>query len=116
MEIEEYLEIVSGQIRSKRARIMAVKEIEDHIKDQAGAYEEEGMKQETAMEEAVRQMGDPVTTGVELDRIHRPKMDWKLFWWIVLFSALGLAIQYLCFYRLGNMEGQFQIPMENSMI
>ena len=79
MEIEEYLEIVSGQIRSKRARIMAVKEIEDHIKDQAGAYEEEGMKQETAMEEAVRQMGDPVTTGVELDRIHRPKMDWKLF-------------------------------------
>ena len=46
MEIEEYLEIVSGQIRSKRARIMAVKEIEDHIKDQAGAYEEEGMKQE----------------------------------------------------------------------
>lgn len=116
MEIEEYLEIVSGQIRSKRARIMAVKEIEDHIKDQAGAYEEEGMKQETAMEEAVRQMGDPVTTGVELDRIHRPKMDWKLFWWIVLFSALGLAIQYLCFYRLGNMEGQFQIPMESSMI
>ncbi len=98
MEIREYLDTLSGQIRNRKARAMAAKEIEDHINDQADFFEGQGMDHQEAVQEAVRQMGDPVEAGVELDRIHRPQMEWRLFGWIVLFSILGLAIQYVCFY------------------
>lgn len=105
MEMDKYLEIVSAQIRGSRARDMAVRELRDHIEDQAAACEAEGMTREAAMAEAVRQMGDPVTAGVELDRIHRPKMEWRLFFWILVFSILGLCLQYVCFYGIGQAGG-----------
>ncbi len=98
MEFREFLDTMSGQIRSQKARAVAVREMEDHIRDQADFYESQGMSGGDALKEAVRQMGDPVAAGVELDRIHRPDMEWRLFGWIVAFSALGLVIQYLCFY------------------
>lgn len=108
MGIKEYLDTLSGQIRSRKARVMAVKEIEDHINDQADFFESQGMESQEAVQEAVRQMGDPVEAGVELDRIHRPDMEWRLFGWIILFSVLGLVIQYICFYccRIGDVSAQ----------
>lgn len=105
MKLKEYLDTVSGQIRSQKARAVAVREMEDHIKDQADFYEGQGMSHEDALNEAVRQMGDPVEAGVELDRIHRPDMEWRLFGWIVAFSVLGLVIQYVCFYCVCTIPG-----------
>ena len=104
--MDTYLNTVSAQIRSRRAREMAVNEIRTHIQDQAEAYQAGGMEREKAVKEAVRQMGDPVKTGVELDRIHRPKMEWRLFWWILAFSIVGLTLQYLCLYRFGETQGR----------
>ena len=105
LNMDTYLDRVSAQIRSRRARDMAVAEIRAHIEDQAEAYCAEGMEEAEAVKEAVRQMGDPVKAGVELDRIHRPKMEWRLFLWIMAFSILGLGLQYLCFYRFGEAVG-----------
>ena len=72
MRKEEYLRIVTEQMRCKRAIEAVRKEIQDHIEDQADAFIAEGMKREEAEEAAVREMGDPVETGNGLDRIHRP--------------------------------------------
>lgn len=113
MGLDEFLETMSGQIRSSKARIMARQEMEDHIRDQAEAYEDSGMTRTEAMDQAIRQMGDPVTAGVELDRIHRPKMEWRLFTWIILFSILGLVIQYVCFY--GFSQARPQEALQGSM-
>lgn len=106
MELDEFLDTMSEQIRNPKVGVMARKEMENHIRDQAQAYEEMGMGRDEAISKAVGQMGDPVTTGVELDRIHRPKMEWGLFVWIVLFSILGLVIQYVCFYGLEEIRSQ----------
>lgn len=115
MEMDEFLEVLSGQIRSEKARGMVKKEMEDHIRDQAEAYEESGMSRERALKEAVHQMGDPVAAGVELDRIHRPRMDWSIFTWIVLFSILGLALQYICFYGQAGLGGPLGRAQGGSM-
>lgn len=74
MKQQEYLEILMEQLRCKKARGMVEEEIRSHIEDQKCAYMADGMDEETAEEEAVRQMGDPVETGIELDRIHKPQM------------------------------------------
>lgn len=95
MGLDEYLNLLGGQIRCKKARMMVRREIADHIEDQKNALMEEGMSEEEALRESIRQMGDPVAAGVELDRLHRPAMDLKFLLMIGLFSLLGLAVQYL---------------------
>ena len=70
MEMHEYLSELTGQIRSKKARQEVAREIQNHIEDQAKAYENEGRTRDEALKEAVRQMGlictgstGPVITG-----------------------------------------------------
>lgn len=95
MEMHEYLELLTAQIRCKKARGMVEEEVRAHVEDQAEAFEMGGMSREDAVKEAVRQMGSPVEAGVALDRVHRPGMDWKLLGLVGLLSLLGLAVQYL---------------------
>ena len=93
MERHEFLEILTEQIRTKRARPFIAKEIEGHIEDQKMDFMAEGMTDLEAEEAAVREMGDPVEAGVALDRIHRPRMKWSVLTGILLISILGLILQ-----------------------
>lgn len=97
MEPREYLDILSEQIRCKKARPMVLEEIENHIEDQAEAFRKQGMGEEQAMERAVLEMGDPVAAGIALDRIHRPKMQWTLVILVVLLSIIGMIMQIVIF-------------------
>lgn len=114
MELSEYMERLTGQIRSKKARPFVEQEIRDHIDDQASAYEAQGMEREQAVREAVRQMGDPVEVGIEMDRIHRPKTEWRLIVLVLFLSVLGLLIQYFSLYRLGAEISIHQPIVENA--
>lgn len=116
MEMREYLETLSSQIRCKKARPMIVEEIQNHIEDQAEAYKAEGMEEKKALEKAVLEMGDPVEAGVALDRVHRPRMQWELVILVVLLSLMGLLIQIVIFKGscMGN-EGD-AIDIRNSYI
>lgn len=95
MDRQSYLQELTGQIRTKRARQMVAEEIEDHIEDQKNAYIAEGMTEQEAEENAILEMGDPVEVGVQLDRIHRPKMEWKVFAGVLIMSMIGLALQMM---------------------
>lgn len=101
MSMDEYLAILTGQIRSPKAKAMVEREIKDHMEDQTEAYESAGLNHEEAAAKAVVEMGDPVTVGVELDRIHRPRAGWSFLLWIICFSIVGLFVQYFCYYRIG---------------
>lgn len=83
--VQAYLEQVAEQIRWKRARFAVVAELEQHLNDQKDAFAAQG--KENAEQLAVEEMGDPVSVGLELDCIHRPKPQWKL-----LLLTVGLAL------------------------
>jgi len=95
MTKEKYLQMVSEQIRCKKAIPPVVKEIEHHIEDQTLSYLSAGRDCRSAEQEAVADMGDPVETGIELDRIHRPQMAWRMIAIIVILSIFGLVVQQL---------------------
>lgn len=95
MKLNEYLETVSEQIRYTKIRSTVTEELENHILDQASAYEECGAFPEEALERAVREMGDPVETGVALDRIHRPQMNWGIVIAIAVLSLFGVGVFYI---------------------
>lgn len=95
MDRNEYLEIVAAQIRCKRAVPYLREELEDHIQDQKDAYIAEGMNPFEAEMNAVKEMGDPVETGVQLDMVHKPKMEWTVLIGAILMGIIGLAVQFL---------------------
>ena len=89
--IHSYLDTVSEQIRWQRAKSVVTAELERHLEDQRDAFAEEGYTNPEEM--AVEEMGDPVTVGTELDRIHRPKPQWGLITITVLFALAGAILR-----------------------
>lgn len=88
--MEEFIRKLMEQIRCAKAREGVAQEIEAHIMDQAAAYEKDGVSHEEAVAQAVREMGDPVEIGIELDAVHRPKLDAALLGMTFVGSILGL--------------------------
>lgn len=86
--MEEFIRVLTEQMRCVKARGSVAQELADHIADQAQAYERSGVDRDQAIARAVREMGDPVEIGVAMDRIHRPQADWKM---LVLTFVLGIA-------------------------
>lgn len=86
--MEEYIKILLEQVRFEKAHKAIGDEIRAHIEDQSEANISEGMDKETAEKKAVEDMGDPVATGLELDKVHRPQLAWE-------FVAATLAVTFL---------------------
>ena len=93
MDRRRYIQTVTDQIRCKRALPLVTKELEDHIEDQKCDYMTEGMEPSEAEEAAVLE-GDPVEVGIEMDRIHRPKMAWKMIGLIAVLNLAGILLMY----------------------
>ncbi len=102
MKLSEYLETVSEQIRYTKIRSTVTEELKNHILDQAADYEACGAFPEEALERAVREMGDPVETGVALDRIHRPQMNWGIVIAIAVLSLFSVGVFYIANIRFSD--------------
>lgn len=87
--MEQFLDTAMDQVRWKRAKAPLRRELETHLLDQQDACLEQGMAPEEAQAEAVRQMGDPVVVGQELDRVHRPQPQWGLLGLTLLLALTG---------------------------
>lgn len=85
----------TAQMRWKRARPVAAKELADHLSDQYEAFLDEGMDEEAAAQATAREMGDAVETGTQLDRAWRPRPDWVMLGIVLVVAAVGLVLQYL---------------------
>lgn len=93
--MEEYLKVLVEQIRCKKARPYICQEFKEHLEDQIATNISEGMDHESAEKAAVKDMGDPVETGISLDRIHKPQIAWKILLLIGLISVVGIVIHWL---------------------
>ena len=87
-QIERYLETAGAQVRWKRVRPALERELRTHLEEQTEAYVSEGMDEDAAEAEAVRQMGDAEAVGLALDAVHRPKRQTA----ILIFAGLAIAL------------------------
>lgn len=104
IRMETYLEKLLSQIRCKKARPYIAEEIRDHIECQIADNLSEGMSYEEAEKNAVTDMGDPVEVGISLDRIHKPKIAWKLLVIVGILSLLGILLQQSILRQPGFQE------------
>ena len=92
--IRDYLDTVTAQIRWKRARAAAVRELETHLEDQRKEFQTEGHPPEEAERLAVEEMGDPVAVGTDLDRLHRPRPQWGMLAVTLALLLVGSYLRY----------------------
>lgn len=95
MQIKEYLNLVCEQIKYKPAREDISNEIKNHIEEIKEDFIANGESEEKAEEKAIEQMGDGSKIGQELNKIHKPKFDWKLAIIFLVLIGFGFAIAFL---------------------
>lgn len=103
--MDEYLKILLEQIRCKKARPYIRQELQNHLEDQIAENIRAGMNYESAEKAAVKDMGDPVETGISLDRLHKPQIAWKLFFVIALISIVGIVTHVMIAAQMEGTEG-----------
>lgn len=104
MEYEEYIASLTEQIHNKRAKQLVEKEIKNHIEEQTECYELDGMEHAKAVKEAIRQMGNPIDTGMALNKIHKPKMPWGMLGLTIFLMVSGIIMQAVVFVEGATSE------------
>lgn len=101
---EEFVELLKEQIRNKKAKDLVACEIEQHIEDQKNAYLEAGDGEDIALEKAIEQMGDPIDVGKQLDKIHKPKLEWSILLVAITLCFIGVFVQFYILSSSDNMQ------------
>ena len=94
MQINEFLNSVCEQIKYKPIRKSISKELENHIEESKENYIKEGLKEKEAEEKAIIQMGSAEEIGKNLNKIHKPKLDWKLILITIVMLLFGFLIAF----------------------
>ncbi|MEK3890173.1 FtsW/RodA/SpoVE family cell cycle protein [Bacillus sp. FSL K6-3431] len=87
---QSFLQLVKSQIKSREAKEFVSLELDKHIEETVQQLTQSGMCRAEAVAQAVQQMGDPVTLGLNMGRLHRPKVDWSLFSLFIFLQMVGL--------------------------
>jgi cell division protein FtsW (lipid II flippase) len=95
-----FLTEVMNQIRSKEAKNYVANELNYHVKEAKKVWMEKGLPESEAEDKAVEQMGSPIKLGVQMNKLHRPKVDW----WLVLLLAVSMGLSFLPMFSLGYMN------------
>lgn len=99
---QEYVQQVCAQIRWKKAHPVVEEELLAHIEDQREAFLAEGMSAEEAEAQAVAEMGSPLETGSQFDRIYRPKMEWSIVLLVGVMLILGTVLRGRLLIAMGT--------------
>ncbi|EDZ54430.1 cell division protein, FtsW/RodA/SpoVE family [Bacillus cereus AH1134] len=97
---ERFVSEVTNHIKSKEAKSFVATELDFHLKQAKNTWIEKGLSEEVAENKAVEQMGSPIKLGQELNKLHKPKVDWFLL--ILLVAAMGLGFLPVFVFEYAN--------------
>lgn len=95
LDIKSFLNNVCQEIKYKPIRKGIADELENHIQEIKEEYIEKGMNEDEAEGKAVKQMGEAKTIGKELNKVHKPKLDWKLLLITVILICFGILVDII---------------------
>lgn len=103
MNIKKFIENVCNEIKYKPVRKGISDELKNHLEELKEEYILRGEDENTAEEKAVLQMGDSHLIGKELNKVHKPKLDWMLLVLLIFLTAFGFIISFV--RASNNMSG-----------
>jgi cell division protein FtsW (lipid II flippase) len=93
-QVRQFLNEVCRQVKAKEVHREIKLELQSHILELVEEQLAAGIGREQAIEQALRQMGNPGQIGNQLHLSHRPRIDWSLIGLIAMFIGIGLAAMY----------------------
>lgn len=108
MQINEFIESVCKQIKYKPIRKDIAEELIAHIREIKEEYISSGIDEEVAEENAISHMGKPEGIGKILNKIHKPRLDYKLLLIAITLLIFGLIVSIIRATNLDitGIEGQ----------
>lgn len=97
-KVKVYMDTVCSCIEFKDVRDDIRKEICAHMIDAVEEHEKEGCTREEAIGRAIKQMGDPLDLGRQLNEVHKPRPEWSILFLALVFSLIGV----LAIYTMGG--------------
>ncbi len=79
---DRFVSEVTNHIKSNEAKSFVATELDFHLKQAKNTWIEKGLSEEVAENKAVEQMGSPIKLGQELNKLHKPKVDWFFTYFI----------------------------------
>ena len=95
MDIKHFLDKVCNEIKYEPVKTEISEELKLHIQEIKEDYQKQGIEEKEAEEKAVSQMGVAEDIGRKLNKIHKPKLDWKLLILTIILSGFGITIAVL---------------------
>ncbi len=95
MDIKDFLNTVSSQIKYKPVRKNIEEELKSHIEEAKEEYKSKGFSESEAEEKSIKSMGNPEEIGKKLNKIHKPKFDWILVLLVLILLGFGIFIAIL---------------------
>ncbi len=95
MDIKHFLNKVCDEIKYEPVKSSISEELKLHIEEIKEDYQNQGMEEKEAEEKAVSQMGVAEEIGKKLNKIHKPKLDWKLLVLVAILMGFGLIVAIL---------------------
>ncbi|MBW3112552.1 FtsW/RodA/SpoVE family cell cycle protein [Bacillus sp. MCCB 382] len=86
----DYLNRVLRQVRSKEAKQFVADELHHHLEEEVRSLTIAGMDERAAEDKAIKQMGSAERLGMEMNKLHRPRVDWIMIGLVLLISSIGV--------------------------
>ncbi len=93
--INQYLDQVCARVSCREMHAEIRAELSDHLQALLDTTASDGAAQETAIEQVLQRMGDPVEVGQRLDQAHRPRTDWAMLALVGCLVGFGLVATYV---------------------
>lgn len=84
-----FLKQVTDQIKEKEAKKAVSVELNHHIKEVKNTWIKKGLPELDAEKKAVEQMGSPIKLGQQLNKLHRPRVDWMMVSLLITVLCVG---------------------------
>ncbi|WP_242142367.1 MULTISPECIES: FtsW/RodA/SpoVE family cell cycle protein [unclassified Bacillus cereus group] len=97
---DHFLKEVTNHIKSKEAKNLVATELDFHLKQAKSMWMKKGLSEAVAEDKAVEQMGSPIKLGQELNKLHKPKVDWLII--MLLVAAMGIGFLPIVAFGYAN--------------
>lgn len=104
MNRHEFITYVIGNVRNKEVHEAIYSELDDHLQQTISELKAAGLSEADAQQQAITQMGDANKLGKQLNKLHRPKIDWTLSLTLIVLFTLSFIPMYL---MRGNVPGEY---------
>jgi len=98
--IEHYLDQVCRQVKAREVHPDLRDEIGSHLDEIFYERQQEGDTPEQAASYAIAQMGDPLTIGKSMHRLHRHRIHWGVVLGVLALFSVGLLLMWIYATRL----------------